>query len=473
MTVSRHYKSILSLLITILYCGIIFSSSGANNNVLAQTTCPAGQHALTIVKVLNDNNGIASNPVFHVIDTINGVQNTMTFSPSNSQSNSQFKCLDEGDSFTIREVHDTFFSFVSVPSGTCNGQMGTSDLTCTLTNTVTSQNGGGGGFVPQTGSTFAPPSVIGTTVPEPQAAISSGSTTSQASLAGRLTNPPFQVCQGNTLPTSQDIFRLPSSGTYIIQGIVNAAQLRSALNSLQPQDQGVTIQLLSDLNPQDGNMLSISNPQFMGKFIVTSNDGTKQRVIDFNVVDVRTECKYITLARAVGHATNKNVAPLGEIGNTKTSDLQAPDIDKLLVGGNKVTSTIENKAVASVLNPPFATCVSPATDKTGPFQASTSPTGIIGDNLALYNVRGILKSPPNLGNSFILEITSDIVPPDDDLAKIVKNNNPYIKVNLLSETGKNSVNIVPFVLDDLWTDCKAVSLSTKSIFNILPGEINP
>jgi hypothetical protein len=102
----------------------------------------------------------------------------------------------------------------------------------------------------------------------------------------------------------------------------------------------------------------------MGKFIVTSNDGTKHCVIDFNVVDVRTECKYITLARAVGHATNKNVSPLNEIGNSNTSELQAPDIDKLLVEENKVASTIENKAVASVLNPPFVTCVSPATDKT-------------------------------------------------------------------------------------------------------------
>jgi hypothetical protein len=125
------------------------------------------------------------------------------FNPSGSQSDSSVKCLDEEDSFTVREVHDTFFSFVSVPSGKCNGQMGTSDLTCTLTKTVTSQNGGGGGFVPQSGSIISPPSLIGTTVPEPQAAISSGSTISQASLAGRLTNPPLQVCHWNTLPASR------------------------------------------------------------------------------------------------------------------------------------------------------------------------------------------------------------------------------------------------------------------------------
>jgi len=445
---------------------ILFYSHIPNIYVNAQT---CSQH-LNINKVVsNDINGIATGVQFHIIARIDGIDNDASLQSGGTTA----ICVNPGQSFHVVELgSNPSIEFDSTPSSGCDGVMGNSDVTCTITNTIGLNSGQDAISAPLTPG--VPNNLVKTQPIHPQAAIGQGSTSSQASPTDRLTNPPFQVCQANVLPTATGtnaILRLPSSGTYIIQGTVDATKVRSALNSLQSQDQSITIQLLSDLRPQDGTMTSIANPQFMGKFIITNNAGTTQRIIDFNVIGVRTECKYITLVKAVGHATNKNVAPLGDLANAKTSDLKAPDIDQLLVGGSTVTSTLANTGVASSLNPPFATCVTAGT--TNQFTNQVNPIGIVGDNLALYNLRGDVKSMQNLGNSFILEITSDIIPSDDDLAKIVKNNNPYVKVNLLSQEGQNSVNIVPFELQDLWTDCKAVSLTTKSIFEPLPGEINP
>jgi hypothetical protein len=445
------------------------------------TTTNPNLSCLTVTKVVNNLNNVATgllnNIQFHIIVTDQGV-NVADDTLSNGQSFSVPLAI--GDQFSVTEI-DTPAAFITSASGTCSGTVSNNNaLFCTIINSPT---GSGNTITANPQSAFTPSQndVRTPSVATPQSAISPGGSSTQASGFGRAINPPFSNCNGNSVPTAttngvptaDSINRLPSSATYLIKGVLSSSKLQSALDAVGTKT--ITIAIASDLQPVDGNMLAIANPQFFGKIIVTSTDGLniKQRTVDFNIQDVNTECHYITLARAAGSATNKNVAPLGEISGSKSTNLKAPDIDKLLVGGSIVTSSLRNLGVASVLNPPFATCTTNQTGAFSNFFAGTN-SGRVPDNFGFYLLRGELTGPVKVsGNTFVIEITSDIVPRDDDLAKIVNNNNPYLKVNLLGLKSLDSATRIPFRLDDLWTDCKQVSLFTKSIFQPIISDLNP
>ena len=201
-----------------------------------------------------------------------------------------------------------------------------------------------------------------------ETAISHGSSTSQASSIDRLTNPPFQICQANMIAqirntsatlgsTSSatpnlDLVRVPYSATYLVNITLSYNHLQAALNALKTKE--VTIQILSDLSSNDGN---ITSPQVTGKIIVTNTDNSKmgsEKIINFSIQGIRTECKFISLAQAVGSATGENVLSLVESANMKSA--KTHDIDKISNEGKALMSGLDSLGLVSVINPPFATC---------------------------------------------------------------------------------------------------------------------
>jgi hypothetical protein len=462
------------------------SSSVANQNfVLAQSattntiTCDTTQNGiLTITKLVSDPNNIVgssiNNLLFGIQFTDNGLSNTISLGPPPA---SKSFCIQSGHAIVVTEPITTVQGFTFSPafSGGCNTTINSGQTAnCTITNTVQT---GGATTIPF-GATVSKPTtgVTTTQLVSPQAATIAPTP---------LNNPPFQTCEGNQVTTSgQNVVnvnglnvptgsstatRAPSSATYTIQGAIPLDSVREAMNSLG-QQHTFTIELLQDLQTSDGLMLAIANPQLSGKVIVESPNGIKQKIIDFNVQTVRTECKFITLAKAAGPAPNANVAPLGQLGQSKS--IHAPDINKLLIGGLSVSSTPTPGGQSSfppVLNPPWATCI---TTNVTPQAGAVLAVG--NDNVALYNVRGDISSLSQIsGNTLVIEINSDLQPTDTDLAKITDNNNPYMKVNLIADPGRNTVHQIDFTLDDMWTDCKQISTNDKNIFQPIIGEINP
>jgi len=469
------------------------------------TTCNNNQVRITIDKEVIDNTNNPNARIFTFtiarITTSDGLKQIGFTGPSDTQ---QF-CVNVGDTWRVVETTTSpqqGFSFttdytstpVSTPSNSCNGQAQTNqDITCTVTNTITSNQG-----LPITNPDNNQPAQSDTTTSQvftPQSLSDSGPTQSSAAAGGRRINPPFQTCAANTItgtvPSSlnnangkdtdvKTIVRAPSDALYLIRGAIPLDQIKEAMTSLHNTNT-ITIVLMSDINNDDGVSTRVDNPQFMGKVIVTDDkDPVKQKVIKFNVDAVRTECKFITLANTIGNPPNNvRVAPLGQTKNLSPGSVKASDINKLVVGGPKVTSTLStvagNNLYPAALNPPFATCQTPTSQDAEHPDTSLASS----DSLALYNVRGtILDKNALSGDRLTVQIVADLVPIDSDLAKIVNSNNPYIKVNLISQNNNPNENnpnaqLVPFTMKDLWTECKAISLASETVFQAAPDEISP
>jgi hypothetical protein len=447
----------------------------------ADEVCTANQVTLTTSKRVTGGGGLDLTNLSFDITVTRSQQPTKTFTLFNG--GSQGVCINVGEVYTVVETgKSSSFTFTTTyinnPPGSsspnqCSGTpLSNQPITCSIINSITGSNNGRGALQFDD-STPAPPSSPQQSeqVTSPQAP--EGPTSTGAGTSGRITNPPFQTCFGNTISTASrlggsatvtDLVRAPSAGQYIIEGAIPLDKVRSAMSSLNTNI--ITITLLSDLLPEDGVSTAVANPQFTGKVIVTDpNDGAKQRIINFGVDAVRTECKFITIAKPAGKPPNSNVAPLAELNDLKNKNIRASDIDKLLIGGVRVTTSNTQGQFAPVLNPPFATCQSPASTANANLANS--------DDLALYNVKGTIKSNDISGKSLTVEITADLQQADTDLAKIIKNNNPFIKVNLIADENRASAKQIPFTLSDLWTDCKDISLATKTVFQPKAGEVSP
>jgi hypothetical protein len=440
-------------------------------NAKGQTTsdCP-GSGIFSVTKNVHDPQGIAGGSLGSSTWTVSvnengGPADSASFVGTSSSHNF---CITPGVTISgLSEASNQGFTFTSQKQGQCTGTIQQGQIfNCIIDNTIT-------GIA---GSSATPFSSL---VPGPNAPGSIVATPLSAPITPteKLNNPPFQACQankiGNTISAlgntaANDIVRAPSSQTITLKGNVPMDEVKNAMKSLGTNT--FTLEFLQDLKPEDKILLAIANPGLTGRVLVESNDGLKQKVINFNVDTARTECKFVTLAMASGPAPNTNILPLGQLGQTKSGNIKAPDINKLLIGsGPIVTSGIKTSQsgqgltgpFALALNPPFATCI----------------TGDTGDNVALYNIRGQVSdselSKFDSVHSLTIEVTSDLVQTDVDSAKITNNNNPFIKVNLISNVDQNDVQQIKFDLNDLWTDCKQISQSTKSIFNALPGEIQP
>jgi hypothetical protein len=478
---------------------VITAQSLPTSTPVVCTNPQPGQGILTIKKVVSSNVA-TTQPVdtlpFGVMITGNGLPGGL--STFVSQSNPISICLNAGH-FTVVENSfplNTGLTFstgyvVSTTTGTttgnsntpCSGEIaGTGDsATCTITNTITNGPNANQALAFAQSLPTAPTTQGGTQPIITAQSLPGGPTASEATTIGKLINPPFQQCasnnqaatvvktdaSGKTTVTSVDNLptRVPSAAKYILSGVIPLDKLRNAMSSFKTQT--LTIALESDLQDNDGLMLTLASPQFSGVVIAQSNDGARQKVFDFKLDTIRTECKFITLGQGIGPASNAKVVPLGTIGTVQGNHVGAPDIDQELIGGLTVGTTLaSDNALPAVLNSPFAKCQAKADNAQSP------------DNLAVYTIDGDANLNDLSGHRLTVEVTADLVQQDTDLAKIVKTNNnqgsgnnPFLTANLIADESKSNGHVIGFTLHNLDTDCKQVDLTTKSIFKIHANEL--
>jgi len=459
--------------------------TSGNNLVFPQAASVASCNTqlngiVTVNKVVSDPSNIASGSAntlpFTIVLTANGFPNTFTLTASSSAATF---CIPTGQTVSVTEtVLPTQFSFSSPTfSSGCNSTVQAGQtINCTVTNTITG-TGTGTGVTPQSATVPATPTV---SIPNinPQAAV----TPDVAAKA----NPPFQTCmmnvqigQGGTnnvanqIPSAAGatVIRAPSSSTITVEGTVSLDRVKNAMQSLNTNT--FTMQLLQDLNPADQIRTAIASPFLTGRIIVTSDDGVKQKIINFNVQNARTECKFITLAKAAQSAPNGNIVPLGRLRVNSPGHIELPDTNRVLAGigpfVGPTTSATNGVPFPQAINPPFATCQAPQVSFVNGVPTVGDPANK--DNLALYNIRGTLSDLNQLsGHRLVIEINSDIVQAEQDKAMLINNSNPLINVNLISDPGRSSVHQIRFTTNDLWTDCKSIDANSQEIFKEFPGE---
>ena len=438
---------------------VFAESNGINSFTTLQTVdCDmATQAEARVTKLVRDPDDQVINPnnlVFEV--TVRQGDNLIR--PTIQGDETREFCVDDGDSFIVTETGSQTggFSFNTSPSGNCNipSVAAGSTYQCTLTNTITG-NGDQNEIVPSFEAPITPAADEGA-APAP-AGTQGGVVGTTDVTAPTSMDPPFAPCEDETV--DDVVIRAASSMKIIINGKVNLEKVQNALNELNTDHFHVAI--INDIKDNDRILSSISNPPYTGKIIVEDPKGLKQKIIDYNILDVRRECSYITLAEAAGFATNANVAPLGEIGDPGRANLDPAQIDQLLIGGSILTTGTGDKPRS--LNPPVATCNPGTADE---------------NNLAIYNIRGdIDRGSKALGqNDLLMYWTFDLIQTDSDRAKLVNNNNPIARVDLLTQEEKNkgiaSYEQIAFDLTDLWTDCKQIPLTTESVFEPFINELN-
>lgn len=499
----------------------IIGAQGLSNTLSGCTTPSSNQATLTISKQVLNPSQLATVPAldtlqFRIVVTNDNAQaSVFTLTGSSSQT----LCINPGR-FTVTETTlPQGFSFIATYTPSGPGVQVSSDgahcvgtniaagqnVACTITNTLVSSSTINNSTINNsTSSLVTPPSnnppqspIRTRTFIIPQGLQNAASTTANPNIATSPipSNPPFQVCATNeglsgSAATGVSIARLgvnaevgtalttriPSAMTIVISGRVDLDNLRSQLQAFGTKT--FSIVLKSDLAPEDGIMTQVANPRLEGEVLAQSKDGAKQKVFNFVLSDVRTECKYITLAQAFGPAPNTNVAPLGRMTSDGGKNIAASSITKELVGGVIVGTTPPAKTLPTVLNPPFASCQVQAATQAGSAgtpAAGTVANGNLPDNLALYVMKGDASDISSIsGNTLTVELTVDLQPSDSDLAKIVNANNPYVVANLVADADNiNRAHRVDFSLTDVTTDCKQVSLNTKSVFTPFPNELNP
>jgi hypothetical protein len=455
------------------------NSFGGQNILQGQSsglsTCSTTQVPLILTKKVFDPSNLAGgfvNTLGFPVKVTSGV--TQVFGQDMRNNDIKEACLLPNQSFDVIESSSVSgFTFSQTSNGNCSGTPFVGNrLTCEITNTIT-------------GRTTTSPSgteIVGESAPAPETRQTNdknlisaqsgvaGPATSEASSVGRTINPPFGECAVKTLTgqvitalgnaTAQKIVSIPSAATYVIKGSVDIDELRKAQDLLKTKV--VNIQLVSDLAPADGIQTATGVPQFDG-FISVENSDADFRLIKFPLDTIRTECKYITLGNAVAKKPN-NILLLGEIGNDKTKPRESIDDKALVSGGTTLGSNLNRDILPATLNPPFRECTQS--------NAANQP----GNEFAIYNIRGEIQSPVDVLKGrvdLILQVTVDLVPQATDLAKINGPNNPYLKANLITQKGDNTHGFIKFRLNDLYTDCKDISLQTDPQFKPLVGEMNP
>ena len=328
-----------------------------------------------------------------------------------------------------------------------------------------------------------------------QLAASAGAQAGTTSGAGQtlgLVNPPFDTCFGNTLQSEtgadkkttvsaigtstkvitqeneNELIRAPNAATYTAGGTIDLDDVSQALDKFGTRI--ITIQIYNDLKAEDPVGLAISAPQFKGTIMVEDSDGLQHEVVNFNLNTIRTECKYITVAKARGDAPNKNVFPLGVVG--ENDDVTPPEIKELLIQQQARLVTGLNQGFPTVLNPPFATC--DTTERAT--IASAALTSAADDDFAIYSIRGEIDELGKVfGDHLNMEINVDLNINKRDLAKITGEdaNNPYMRVNLVVDEDRDDAHLIPFTILDLWTDCKDLALNNCPLFEPIQTEIPP
>ncbi len=391
--------------------------------------------------------------------------------------------------YSIREEATTSIQFDTIFSSGCVGQFQITagqTTSCRVTNAFS-----GAPIVADAESGLANQNP---NVGSAQLAASVGAQAGTSSGAGQtlgLVNPPFDTCFGNTLQSrtndkkqtvsaigtsttvitsdnEEQLVRAPNAATYTAGGTIDLDEVSQALDRFGTRI--ITIQIYNDLKASDPVGLAISAPQFKGAILVEDSDGLQHEVENFNLNTIRTECKYITVAKARGDAPNKNVFPLGVVGDN--DDVTAPEIKELLIQQQARLVTGLNQGFPTVLNPPFATC--DTTERSN--EASAVLTSAADDDFAIYSIRGEIDELGKVfGNHLNMEINVDLNINKRDLAKITGKdaNNPYMRVNLVVDEDRDDAHLIPFTIHDLWTDCKDLALNNSPIFEPIQTEIPP
>jgi hypothetical protein len=463
--------------------GSLSTTTTTAANAAANVVCNTGTQAkLTIMKIIQDPNNLASGTdlstlIFTITWTDNGQTNVFTL---NGPASSQGVCITAGHTFSVSETGTpTGFTFNSQLSNTCSGTaVANQDVSCVITNTILSSTG-------QTNNNLIIPNLAPSSpdtsngvqtkrLVSPQGSLSgTGLVSPQGSLSGTagaaaniLTNPPDQTCAANTLSgtvagtsaIATGVERIPSAAKLIIHGTVNLDKVKAAMNELGTDV--LMFALGSDINDADKISLDLANDQFIGAAIAQSSDGAHQRVINFNIKDIRTECQFITLAEAI-----KGIAPIGGI-KAPTAANTVPPNNKLLIGGQTV-ATQPKTNFPSVLNPVFATCQTTATSN------GLNPNSA--DNIAFYIVQGKVDINKVSGKTLDVQITSILDTSASNLAKIAgggPHNSQFATVNLIADGNHQTSHVIPFTLKNLFTDCKKINQAPKSIFELLTHELN-
>jgi len=421
------------------------------------------------------NAGLLNTIIFKV--NTNGNPNSVTLTGGGG---SVAVCMTPGATISVSEdlssLTQSGFQFTPSysPECTSTAPAASQSITCTITNKVSSVSGSLTNSsqvniqLPGISAPVNPTNKETITTSTPQNLLSPASTEPNAG------NPPFQTCTTNviTLKTgateNTNTIQAPSSATYVVEGDLPLDKVRHAMDNLATNK--FSIQILSDLqSTSNKNALALGAPLLAGNIIVQSDDEVKQKIIPFAINNARTECHYITLAKAIGPYPNANsaIAPIGGI-HTPTNNLKVSDTNKLLIGANRVTTGDLVSGQPGQLNPPFATCQTPA----------SSAQNLIPDDIALYNINGVSNSidnhPEIFGHHLLVEVTVDLIPElKTDLAQIPNNNNPFVKVNLIADKNLNTGHIIPFTLENLNTDCKSIAKSDSPVFKPIIGEITP
>jgi hypothetical protein len=431
----------------------VFAQSISTANI--DLNCQVGTQAeLRVTKTVNPTSRFAGDDFVVRVDRLQGVPIQWVLQNGETRGT----CLNQGETVRVSEVESDTVEFTPVFAGdgcVINSVIANEEYECVVTNTITG-TGGNGIVRAQADGTdgdtaLSDPEIEGGVIAqagEPGPTLPTGE--------GLQRDPPFARCEDNTPTGTTDPIITPSSMKIVINGKVNLEKVHDALDELDTDQ--FHLALLNDLKENDGISSSISAPPYMAKIIIQDSHGLKQKIIDYNILDVRRECSYITLAEATGPATNANIAPLGEIGDPERANLHPSEIDRLLVGGPILTTgTTELRPL--ILNPPVTVCN--AGENTN-------------NNFAIYNIRGQIdrESKGLDGNNLVMYWTFDLIQQDIDLAKIVDNNNPFARVDLLTQEEKNRYQPIRFSLTDLWTDCKQIALATDSVFEPFINELN-
>jgi hypothetical protein len=470
--------------------GTTFTSrtfSSSNNPAFAQSASikcdPLSNGIVNINKVVSDPNNIASGSAnslpFTIRLTDNSVENTFTLTGGSPTSQT---CITEGHQISIAEVgQPDQFSFTPTFSSDCNSttiQAGQT-LNCTITNTVTG-----------TGNNQAATAQSATIPGTPTIPAAGSSVTAQAATLSPFnpnSNPPFQTCEANarssdgsiknSLPDikTSNLERVPSAQTITLQGNIPLDKVRNAMNSLNTDT--VIFSVENDLNPTDGVKTALSNPNIHGVAIIASDDGGREKHIDFDVQNVRTECKFVTIGQAAGPA-NANVLPIGGLGGT-LNNIKIPDAkaNKILAGlGPFVTPIAPNSAqpFPPQLNPIFATCQAPSLTFTNGVATvdMTNTANLNKDSLGFYNTKVTFHNLSQVsGHSLELLLTSDIAFADADNAIITQGSNPLVQLSLVANPNHSTSHKIDSTLSDVWTDCKAISANSQTVYQPFNGEL--
>ena len=350
-----------------------------------------------------------------------------------------------------------------ITSGTCNDTLDADEgLTCNLRNVA-----GSTGDVVSSERGETPNTETGQ--PGRSAQIDSES----AVTVNLQTDPPFQTCFGRVQAEEgggSNVILAPSSAEYTIEGTTSIKKL----NDLLGPDGRVTIKISSDLKANDGITLGYAFPLYTGTIITEkSNNQVEPKEVNeikFQVNKLTTKCNYINLIKTVDPLTPEgDLTPLGNLGVNNLADTKdnkrppEPNQNDLLLGGAQLLrSTTEISAVSNlVLNPPFDQC-----------RQGAAADDQDNANIAQYIIQGTidrqqLRSLEDVDNNQILSIrmTADLVVQNDDKAKIVNNNNPYVSTKWVIDPDTSETAIIDYNTLDVSTQCTGVGFDNMPQVN--------